>query len=716
LSRTFFATTPRGLESVLVAELEALGADRVAAGRGGASFEGPLDVAYRACLWCRVANRILLPLGTFDAPNSDALYDGVQSIDWSDHMRPTGSLAVDVVSVGSDISNTHYAAQRTKDAVVDQFREREGERPSVDLKRPDLRIYLFIESNQAIVGIDLAGESLHRRGYRGRWLFAPLKENLAAGLLGLAEWGRLAALGRPFLDPMCGSGTLPIEAALIAADVAPGLFRDYFGFVGWRGHQPDIWHVERQKAEARDQRQAAQLGEVALPGIVGFDADRKAVGVARKNVDRAGLGGLVRIERREPNGWWTPAPEGLIVVNPPYGQRLGEVEELGPLYEELGHGLKRVFGGWTAFVLSGEKALTPSIGLKAGRKHRLFNGPIECRFLEYPLTARGSKPPRPKKSHTPGPGADMFANRLRKRRKHLERWAKRNHITCYRVYDADLPEFNFAVDRYEDCAHVQEYAPPASIDEAKAAQRRRDVMAIVPEVLGVRPSSVFLKSRKRQRGSEQYQRLGEGGLEIEVGEGGHRFLVNLSDHLDTGLFLDHRMTRRIIAKMSPGRRVLNLFGYTGTVTVYAAMAGASRTMTVDMSKTYMDWALRNLRLNGIQGPEHRLERADVLQWIKAHAAKYDLIFLDPPTFSNSKGMLGTFDLQRDHAWLILAAANRLATDGTLLFSNNFRRFKMDRDALASLEIEEITASTIPEDFKRSPRIHNVWLIRWPSNG
>jgi 23S rRNA (guanine2445-N2)-methyltransferase / 23S rRNA (guanine2069-N7)-methyltransferase len=380
----FFATTAKGLEELLAAELRDLGAPRVEVVRAGVSFAGSLEVAYRACLWSRVANRVLLPLGSFPAETPEELYAGVRSIRWSEHVSPLGTLAVDCATSQSQLSHSHYAALKTKDAIVDQLRERGGVRPSVDTARPDVRVNVYLHRDRAVVGIDLSGESLHRRAYRERGVAAPLKENLAAAMLLLAEWPRLAREGVPFLDPMCGSGTLPIEAALIAADVAPALRRSYFGFSRWRGHQADLWRRLVSEAEEREVRDPKRL-----PDVRGHDADFRAVRVALANVERAGLRGRVHIEKRAladsgPSGG---QGTGIAVMNPPYGERLGQAERLGPLYGEIGDVLRRRFPGWTGYVLAGNPELAKHIGLKPARRFVLYNGAIECRLLKFPISA-----------------------------------------------------------------------------------------------------------------------------------------------------------------------------------------------------------------------------------------------------------------------------------------------------------------------------------------
>ncbi len=712
-----FATVPKGLEQLLAEELRRLGAAQAAETVAGVRFEGSLELAYRACLWSRLASRILLPLTSFAAATPEELYAGVQSVVWREHLEPSGTLAVDCNLSRSQITHSHFAALKVKDAVVDQFRSSGGVRPSVEVTAPDVRVNLYVHRDQATLSLDLSGQSLHRRGYREEGALAPLKENLAAAILLRAGWPETAAAGGALVDPMCGSGTLPLEAALMAADIAPGLQRSYYGFTGWKGHDPGLWQALLEEA---GERRAAGLEK--LPVIVGYDADHRAVRAAWANAEKAGLQAHVHFEKREVAALEPPGGKGLrpglVVANPPYGERLGEVKELMSLYAGLGERLKNQFSGWRAAVFTGNPELGKRLGIRARRMHTLFNGALECKLLHFELEPKWfieikdspAERYQPEAGAPLSDGAQMFANRLRKNLKNLGRWARREGVSCYRLYDADMPEYAVAVDLYEQWVHVQEYAPPKSIDPRQAEVRLREVMAALPSALEVSPEQIFLKVRQRQKGTSQYEKLAARGELHEVREGDCRFLVNFTDYLDTGLFLDHRPTRRMLRELARGKRFLNLFGYTGTATVHAALGGAAATTTVDLSRTYLEWAKNNLALNGFGGAGHELIQGDCLAWLGEQTRRFDLIFLDPPTFSSSKRMEVTFDVQRDHVPLVRAAARLLSADGLLVFSNNNRRFKMDREALADLNIEDITAQTIPRDFERNPRIHNCWKI------
>lgn len=713
----FFASAPRDLTGLLGDELAALGARDRRAGHAGVRFRCDLETAYRICLWSRLASRVLMPLASFEAPGEEALYAGVRGIAWREHVPEDGTLAVDFSSSRSRMSHTRYGAQKVKDAVVDDLRARTGRRPSVDRERPDVRINAHLDRDVATIAIDLAGASLHRRGYRRQAGPAPLKENVAAAMLLHAGWPQMAAAGKPLLDPMCGSGTLAIEAALMAADAAPGLTRDYFGLQGWRGHDAELWR--RLLDEAR-QRRAEGLAH--MPPIAGFDNDARALERAGANLAGAGLAGHVTFEQRSVADLDSPWPRqsGLVVANPPYGERLGSRDALARVYADLGERLRHGFVGWRAVLLEGSAELASHLQLGAGSSRRLDNGPLACRLVRYQVTAAGEHE-RHMRSAPSGVDthAHMFANRLRKNLRNLGRWARREGIECYRLYDADMPEYAFAVDIYQASDTwivAQEYQAPASIPQSQAAARRQTVLESVAALLQVPAERVVLKTRRRQSRDGQYPRLGFGGALHEVREYGCRLLVNFDDRLDTGLFLDHRLIRRMLQQLAAGRRFLNLFAYSGSATVHAAVGGASATTSVDLSSTYLDWTRRNLALNGFGEAQHACVQADCLSWLKTaprEGEPYGVVLLDVPTFSNSKRMQGTLDVQRDHALLIELAARRLAEDGVLLFSNHLKGFKMNREALADagLALEEITRETVPRDFARNPRTHHCWRVR-----
>lgn len=723
-----YLTCPKGLEGLLAEEARGLGLEDVREHTSAIRGEADMETAYRLCLWSRLANRVLLVLKRFNMKNADDLYDGVNAVDWQDHLGATGSLAVEFSGHGSGIDNTHFGALKVKDAIVDKLRNAAGERPSVDKLNPDLRVHLRLERGEAILSLDLSGHSLHQRGYRLQQGAAPLKENLAAAVLIRAGWPRIAAQGGALADPMCGVGTFLVEAAMIAADIAPNLRRERWGFSAWLGHVPALWRKLHDEAKAR-----AEAGLARPPlWIRGYEADPRLIQPGRNNVERAGLSDWIKIYQGEV-GSFEPRPDqnqkGLVICNPPYGERLGDEASLLYLYQNLGERLRQACLNWEAAVFTGAPDLGKRMGIRSHKQYAFWNGALPCKLLlirvqpdqfvtgerRQPERERGSEPSEPVVSVASEParlseGGQMFANRLQKNLKQLGKWAKRENITCYRVYDADMPEYALAIDLYHDWVHVQEYAAPRSIDPEKAQARLFDALAAIPQALNIDQSRVVIKRRERQSGTKQYERQSSQGQFTEVSEGGVKLLVNLTDYLDTGLFLDHRPMRMRIQREAAGKRFLNLFCYTATASVHAAKGGARSTTSVDLSKTYLDWARRNFSLNGFSD-KNRLEQGDVMAWLQACREEYELIFIDPPTFSNSKRMEGVFDVQRDHVELLDLAVARLAPGGVLYFSNNFRKFQLDEHLQERYAVEEITAQTLDPDFARNSKIHRAWRIQ-----
>ncbi len=723
-----FLTCPKSLEGLLLDEARQLGLEeareQVAAVRG----LGDLETAYRLCLWSRLANRVLLVLRRFSTDSAQRLYEGVREVNWAEHLSPAGSLAVEFSGHGSGIDNTHFGALKVKDAIVDALRTADGQRPSVEKIHPDVRVHLRLERGEAILSLDLSGHSLHQRGYRLQQGAAPLKENLAAALLIRSGWPRIAAEGGALADPMCGVGTFLVEAGLMAADIAPNLKRETWGFSQWLGHVPALWKKLHAEAEAR-----AQAGLARAPlWIRGYEADPRLIQPARNNIERAGLSAWIKVYQGE-LATFEPRPDqnqkGLVICNPPYGERLGDEASLLYLYQHLGERLRQACLGWQAAVFTGAPELGKRMGLRSHKQYAFWNGALPCKLLLFgvetaqfvtgerreraapdaPAPEATVSGPRPVEAARLSEGGTMFANRLQKNARQLGKWARREKIDCYRLYDADMPEYAVAVDLYGDWVHVQEYAPPRSIDPARAQERLLDALAAIPVALGVDPARVVVKRRERQAGARQYERQGAQGRFQEVNEGGVKLLVNLTDYLDTGLFLDHRPMRLRLQREAAGKRFLNLFCYTATATVHAARGGARGTTSVDLSNTYLDWARRNLALNGFS-ERHQLVRADVMAWLEEDRGEYDLIFIDPPTFSNSKRLEGVFDVQRDHGRLLDLAMARLAPGGVLYFSNNFRKFQLDEDVRARYRVEEISADTLDPDFARNPRIHRAWRL------
>ncbi|HDT6530785.1 TPA: bifunctional 23S rRNA (guanine(2069)-N(7))-methyltransferase RlmK/23S rRNA (guanine(2445)-N(2))-methyltransferase RlmL [Raoultella ornithinolytica] len=696
---SLFASTARGLEELLKTELEALGAVDCQVVQGGVHFQGDTRLLYQSLMWSRLASRIMLPLGQCSVYSDLDLYLGVQAIPWTEVFTPDATFAVHFSGLNDEIRNSQYGALKVKDAIVDSFTRKNLPRPNVDRENPDLRINVWLNKETAHISLDLSGEGLHLRGYRDGTGMAPIKETLASAIVMRSGW----VPGTPLLDPMCGSGTLLIEAAMLATDRAPGLHRGHWGFNGWLQHDDAVWKEVKAEAQTR-----ARKGLAAYESrFYGSDVDARVIERARSNARRAGVGELITFEAKDVAQLSNPLPKGpygTVISNPPYGERLESEPALIALHSLLGRTMKTQFGGWNLSLFSASPELLSCLQLRADKQFKAKNGPLDCVQKNYHL------------AENDGCGAvslaEDFANRLRKNLKKYEKWARQEGIECYRLYDADLPEYNVAIDRYGEWVVVQEYAPPKTVDAHKARQRLFDIIAATISVLGIAPNKLVLKTRERQKGKNQYQKMAEKGDFLEVQEYNARLWVNLTDYLDTGLFLDHRIARRMLGQMSKGKDFLNLFAYTGSASVHAGLGGARSTTTVDMSRTYLEWAERNLRLNGLTGRAHRLMQADVLGWLRESDEQFDLIFIDPPTFSNSKRMEDAFDVQRDHLRLMTDLKRLLRKGGTIMFSNNKRGFRMDHDGLAQLGLkaQEITQKTLSQDFARNRQIHNCWLI------
>ncbi len=694
-----FASTARGLEELLKTELEALGASQCKVAQGGVYFQADDRVMYQSLLWSRLASRILLPLNDFDVYSDLDLYLGVQAIDWSEIFDVNDTFVVHFTGTNEEIRNSQYGALKVKDAIVDSFVRKLDQRPNVARQEADIRINVYLNKERASVALDLSGDSLHIRGYRDLAGQAPLKETLAAAIISRSGWQK----NTPMVDPMCGSGTLLIEAAMIAADRAPGLYRQHWGFNAWLKHNPELWREVVTEAQVRFRQGLKDT----TSRFYGFDIDKRVLDMARANARRAGLQDLITFNHGDAAALENPVKtdiKGTIISNPPYGERLDSEPALIALHSQFGRIVKARFSGWRLSIFSASPELLSCLQLRSEREFKAKNGPLDCVQKNYQLAETPSE--------TIAEISPDFANRLRKKQKKLTKWAKQQGVDCYRLYDADLPEYNVAVDIYGDKVVIQEYAPPKTVDERKARQRLFDVITATMNVLELTSNQLVLKTRQRQKGKQQYEKLAQKDDFFLVNEYNAKLLVNLTDYLDTGLFLDHRIARRMLGEMSRGKDFLNLFCYTGTATVHAGLGGAKSTTSVDMSRTYLEWAEKNLQANQLTGRQHRLMQADCLNWLANTDEQFDLIFIDPPTFSNSKRMDGTFDVQRDHVQLITHLKRMLRRGGTVMFSNNKRGFKMDLEALTELGLkaQEITAKTLSEDFARNRQIHNCWLI------
>lgn len=694
MNHALFISCPKGIEYLLAEELRLLGLVISEITPQGVYGEASLATLYQICIWTRLANRVQLILCTGQAHDEQKIYQLAHQFPWQTVFSHEKTFAISFHGLSAKIKNAMYGAQLVKDGIVDHFRQLKGTRPSINKTQPDLRLHAYLKNDMLTLSLDLCGYSLHQRGYRKEQGEAPLKENLAAALLLRAKWPEYAEKGYALHDPFCGVGTLVIEAALMAGNIAPGLFRQDQSLVHWVQHQQSLWEKLRQ--------QALQALKPIKNKLIGTDLHPAVITKAKQNAERAGLANFLHFSLKPLSTCRSEEPLGLAVMNPPYGERLSEATQLLPLYQQIGEVFSSHFKDWEMAVFTADPLLAKAIGLRSHKQYPLWNGPIACKLYCFSLNEQNRF--KGLQSEKRSESTQILINRLEKKSKQLKKWKEKNQITCYRIYDADLPEYNFAVDIYNDYAVLQEYLAPTSIPQHKAEQRSLTFIQALPLALGIDSEKLIVKQRKHHKGLEQYQKLQSIHKSMTVREGRAKFKVNLYDYLDTGLFLDLRKLRLIFGELQAGSRFLNCFCYTATASVHAALAGALTT-NIDLSKTYLAWAEDNFKLNQLNPYKHQFLSVDALKWLKSSKESFDVIFLNPPSFSNSKRMEGILDIQRDHLGLIQAALRLLKTTGSLYFVTHLKSFQLDEKLKAQYSIHDLSVSIKDLDFKnsRTPR-------------
>ncbi|HMO14106.1 MAG TPA: bifunctional 23S rRNA (guanine(2069)-N(7))-methyltransferase RlmK/23S rRNA (guanine(2445)-N(2))-methyltransferase RlmL [Pirellulaceae bacterium] len=779
-----------GLEAVVKRELIELGFDPHVSQSGRVAFSGDLRAIAKCNLWLRTADRILVVVQKFPAADFDALFETIKNIDWHQYLRIDANFPVTARTKGSRLTSLPAIQRSAKKAIVESLRK--GAQYQLTETGPLYKIDVALHNDQATLTIDTTGPSLHKRGYRKLAARAPIKETLAASLVLLSFWNPQ----RPLLDPFCGSGTIPIEAAMIGLSIAPGLQRD-FAAQNWSTVHGQIFSEERAIALAASQQTRNELSATAdARHIVGLDIDAEVLSLARYHAKCAGVEQWIHWQQRPFAELRSKREFGCLITNPPYGERLDDQRNWISLYQSIPQVLSRL-PTWSHYLITNFPKFEQVIQKKADRRRKLYNGRIECTYYQFhgphpntgtvstssyaadnephdtqhgdvvdpmtmtqelaehgtqrpnqkaidldPLspepvhvsmsangrtesneeltTDRLTKSPHRVSTHPvfgalpdkASEQANLFAARLSKRARHFRRWPTQRGIGCFRLYDRDIPEIPLVVDRYQDFLHITEYERPSDRDLGQQASWLELMAKTAAKALNIDRKNVFVKSRQRQRGNIQYEKIGNSQHQVIVNEANLKFYVNLADFVDTGLFLDHRITRSMVRAAAGNKRFLNLFAYTGSFSVYAAAGNASSTTTVDWSNTYLNWAKENMKLNGFIGSEHQFVREDATTFVNSlpKIPLFDLAVIDPPTFSNSKRIEdGVWDTQRCHAAMIISVAERMPTGSTIYFSTNYRRFKLDEESLRSLQIRDISRQTVPEDF-RNKRIHRCWRI------
>lgn len=710
MALSFFATCPKGLETLLLNELNQLGAQSAKETVAGVSFKGDFAFGMKACLWSRFASRILLEMSEFYCETDTELYIGANGVAWEKYFDKSNTIAVSFTGTNDEIRNTQYGALKVKDAICDRLQATLGGRPDVDRENPDVLINCHLDKKgSANILIDLSGRALLKREYHRGTGAAPLKENLAAAMIKRAGY-----TGDNFIDPMCGSGTLLFEAACVATDTAPGIRREHYGFFNLKQFDKDVWNKLLEEAENRSKNGIAKCLERKVE-IVGFDLDERIVDIANENAAKAGFSDLVKVYHCPVQNLYNPFTSDLkvtIVTNPPYGKRMGNFNELIALYTEIGAGFKKNFKGARAAVISSSPELLSCMRLHSNKVYKLYNGELLCQLRVFDINETEDLSVKEEQNIKI---ATDFANRLKKNLTYMRKWAKNVNTNAYRVYDADVPEYSAAIDYYDGYYVIQAYKAPAKVNPRVAKRHELDMLSATVEIAGVTGDKVILKSREVQKGDNQYEKAKELKNEfMTVNENNALFRVNLYDYLDTGLFLDGRLTRDLIRKEAKDKDFLNLFSYTCSASVAAALGGAKSTVSVDMSRTYLEWGMENFKLNHLATDKAQFIQADCLAWLSQdQGLLFDLIYIDPPTFSNSKRMETSFDVKRDQVALLSNLTRHLKDGGEVIFCTNFRGFVIDESIKDyGFEIENISESTLPRDFSRDKKIHTCYRLKF----
>ena len=725
------ATSTAGLEAVVSRELKDLGYAPKILSSGRIAFEGTIEDIIRTNIWLRCADRVLISAGSFAATDFGQLFDGVYNLPWETIIGRIDQFPVRGRSWKSQLSSVPACQKIVKKAVAKRLIAGHKTNNLPECGSALFTVEVALAKDIATITIDTTGAGLNKRGYRDFVGHAPIKETLAAAMVQLSYWRP----DRQLVDPFCGSGTIPIEAAMIERNIAPGLKRK-FAFEDWTLIPASLVAKQRKLAEQ------AIKHDVKLD-ILASDIDRNQIGIAKRHAKQAGVLNDIKFQVQDFADLRSNTQFGCIITNPPYGERLDNTQEIKELYQYM-PAVFRNLKTWSFFLITSFKNFEKLIGQPADRRRKLYNGRLECTYFQF----HGPRPPKTadqlteadlqeqsdrKENDSPQNSdvktninsvfggidehahkqAEMFVNRLKKQARHLRKWPNRG-ITCYRLYDKDIPEIPLAVDWYDGKLHIAEYERPTDRTPAKHADWLDFITVKAAEALDVPQEYLFVKRRMKQKGSLQYEKLGNRQVEFTVRENDLNFKVNLSDYLDTGLFLDHRITRKMFAKEAFAKRVLNLFAYTGSFSVYAANANARSVTTVDLSNTYLDWAEENFELNNIPLKDsYKFVRDDTMKFLEFHkpGKSYDLAIVDPPTFSNSKRNEDIFDVQRDYIDMLNRLITLMSSGGVIYFSNNFKRFKFDESKI-NASCREISKQTVPEDF-RNKRIHRCWRIVCP---
>ena len=701
----FVSTCAAGLEKLVADELNSFGARISGSKRGEIRWSASLQTGYRACLWSRFSSRLVLILAEFAIETGDDLYEAALPIAWEDHLLVDDSFSVDcVLGGGGPVRNSMYGALRIKDGIVDRFRERQGSRPEVSTQRPAVKVYLHIHEKQALLGLDLSGEGLHRRGYRAESGPAPLKENLAAAIIALSGWDGQ----KPLIDPMCGSATLLIEAALIRADSAPGLGRTYYGFTGWRGHQKKLWAELVDEALERE----AAADQQQWPPLIGYDGDRAAVRAARKNIAGAGFQDRVQVDRQEINQLRdTCETPGFLVCNPPYGERLSDTQSIKHLYLRMGECFQRHFAHWRVTLFTAAPDYADRFRQRFDNSVKIFNGPLACRlFSGSPLPLADPEKVKDWQISTAMEGGEAteLANRLKKNFRKFHPWACARELDWYRLYDRDLPQFNVSIDVVGGRFFISEFPIPAGKDPGLAARRFSEVTHTVRTLFNASRDQVAVqRSRPAKKNS---RKKGARHDQFEIREGDAVFLVGSEGDLDWPFHPDQRFVRKFLAQTMSGGNFLSLFDTSGGAAIGVALAGARKTVTLGISARNAAALVGNFSRNGLHPHNHHLCTDEVMGWLKRNRESFDLIYIYFRQKRYRQAGSSTFTVASDQRDLIELTLSSLAPGGRLVVSSVLPKFELDPTLTSSYDCRDMSRKLHSPDLRRGARNFRCWEI------
>ncbi|AEO08152.1 bifunctional 23S rRNA (guanine(2069)-N(7))-methyltransferase RlmK/23S rRNA (guanine(2445)-N(2))-methyltransferase RlmL [Buchnera aphidicola] len=695
-----FASTHFGTEQLLKQELLRLGIKNSTIINGGVYYEANDFLLYKTLMWSRIASRIFLCITNFYIKNSQDLYLKIYDIDWNKIFYKNSTFAINFKGTNNIIRNSLFGALITKDAIIDQFRKKYCIRLNINLIEPDIRIKLLLLNNNIIhVMLDLSGESLHKRGYRKFFNQTPIKENLASAIIINSGWNK----NLPIIDPMCGSGTLLIEAAMMASNRAPGLKRSKWGFQSWKDYNKKIWTQIIQEAKEK-----FEIGmQTCLKNFfIGYDSNTDIIKKAKINALHAGVLKIIEFKTQNLENFkninQTKIESGILLTNPPYGNRYKTESQLVSLYIQLGIISKNYFENWKLSIFSASKFLFNFLQMKPNKKYFFKNGSLDCIQHNYTIYLKNKVIIN-----------NEYENRLKKNFKKFKKWADIQNIECFRIYNADLPNYNIIVDVYKNWIVIQEYQAPKEIHSYKTLRRLCDAIYYTKKILSVSIDNIIFKIRKKNTHKTQYKKLSNSNNFILIQEYHAKFLVNLIDYIDTGLFSDKRILRKLLGKMSYDKDFLNLFSYTATASVYAGLGNAKSTTSIDISNTYIKWSMKNMAINNLTGSQHIFIKSDCLKWIKKTHKTFDLIFINPPTFSNSKNMNQSFDVKKDYFNLMINLKKILRYHGYIIFSSSTKNFELDYNFMNKIKLyaKKITQQVQSKDYLKYSNNYHSWLIQ-----